>query len=159
MQKREPEWQLLREPKEDKDGNGNEYVTEEVKRKNTKKWKLVVVERRSFRLLRDNMTAGEKARDIKKMKKLEDNYPQKGKKQKPCSVASRVICDPFAKNIDIEIENLDDSKPDSSERELYSARSNVAQEAPMNSSLFDFDVSLLGDHTNKNGQGKHPEKK
>jgi hypothetical protein len=29
----------------------------------------------------------------------------------------------------------------------------------MNSSLFDFDVSLLGGHTTENGQGKHPEKK
>jgi hypothetical protein len=35
----------------------------------------VVAERRSFRLLRDNMTAGEKAKDIKMTKKLEDNYP------------------------------------------------------------------------------------
>ena len=60
-----------------------------MKRKNGKKWGPVVAERKSLRASQDTRTMEEKARDIKKIRNLEENYIRKGMKKKtPISISN-----------------------------------------------------------------------
>ncbi|CAO2145845.1 unnamed protein product [Urochloa humidicola] len=64
--------------KEGSEADRDEPEVKQGRRKTSKKWGPVVLERKSVRLMGDNRTAKEKAISIKKAKNLEHNYPAKG---------------------------------------------------------------------------------
>jgi len=80
-----------------------------MKRKNGKKWGPVVAERKSLRTSQDTRTMEEKARDIKKIRNLEENYIRKGMKKKtPISISNNYSQKNYLANaLDINIGEVD----------------------------------------------------